>query len=605
MPPRQRTLAYQGQPDAPAAGDSDGAGVSGVAWGDITGRPATFPPDPHPHDVSDIAGLESWHEATMPGIFPGVLLAAACAGGVWPSRGPGGALAGRTDVRVLWLATAASDPLPPTGASWAIAGHDLYVPFGGELAVVADNPVDLGSIEFEAGTLTWDVLAAAGTIEYAQADILFDVLSGGGGGTGLMPQRARAFTDSLAVVVHPASPDYRGKADRIVPWLSQIGATKARVGWGWQGQLSVNGGTARPLMDAMARAGVQFIADMPSNLSPFGLPTFQTVITSRLTELRLWRDNIAVLEGPNEPNGKSRTTAEFSPTMRSVQPWFFSECRRLFPGVKVGTCALIGFLTKRDCSSLATDNLGHPFINSADYVCFHSYYGDKRPFIRPNFYNLPEPPASSTTEARLWFTVNDLARRGSNPPLASGKPIITTETGYHNFLGGGSADTGAGVTEEVAGVLMPLVWVTQFAAGIPIVTIYELLDELDKPPGDEQHYGLVRADGTAKPAFNALARVSTLVRDTAANAATFTPTRVDIRVTGATYLLLQRANGTVVVLLWHDTAGSTVPATVTTGTSWTSRSWVDLAATATTTTARTSWSIPVRDGLTVLELTPA
>jgi hypothetical protein len=46
----------------------------------------------------------------MPGIFPGVLLAAACAGGVWPSRGPGGALAGRTDVRVLWLATACSKP---------------------------------------------------------------------------------------------------------------------------------------------------------------------------------------------------------------------------------------------------------------------------------------------------------------------------------------------------------------------------------------------------------------------------------------------------------------------------------------------------------------
>lgn len=422
---------------------------------------------------------------------------------------------------------------------------------------------------------------------------------------GLVPQRARAFTDSLAVVVHPASPDYRAKSSQIVPWMDQLGATKARVGWGWQGQLSTNGGQARTLMDAMAAAGKKFIAVMPSNTDPYNAATLQEVISSRLAELDLWRDNLVVLEGPNEPNGKNRTTAQFAPTMKTVQPWFFSECRRLFPTVKVGTCALIGYLAKRDCAALATDSAGRPFIDSADYVSFHSYYGDKRPVVRPNYYDLPEPSASSTTEYRLWFTVNDLARRGSNPPLASGKPIITTETGYHNYLAGGDDDTGAGVTEEVAGTLMPLAWVTQFAAGIPIVTLYELLDESDKPPGDEQHYGLVRADGTPKPAFNALARLSTLVRDAAANAATFTPTRVDIRVTGASFVLLQRAGGTVVVLLWHDTAGSTVPASVTTGAEWSSRSWVDLAATPTTTTARTSWSIPVRDGLTVLELTPA
>jgi hypothetical protein len=344
---------------------------------------------------------------------------------------------------------------------------------------------------------------------------------------------------------------------------------------------------------------------MPSNTDPYDAATLRDVISSRLAELDLWASNLLVLEGPNEPNGKNRTTAQFAPTMKTVQPWFFSECRRLFPTVKVGTCALIGYLAKRDCAELATDSDGRPFIDSADYVSFHSYYGDNRPVIRPNYYDLPEPAASSTTEARLWFTVNDLARRGSNPPLSSGKPIITTETGYHNYLAGGDDDTGAGVTEAQAATLMPLVWASQFAAGIPIVTLYELLDEPDKPPGDEQHYGLIRADGTVKPAFTAIARVSELVSDPAPNAGTFTPTPVDITVAGTKYLLLQRANGSIIVLLWHDTAGSTVPASVTTGAEWSSRSWVDLAATPTTTTARKSWSIPVRDGLTVLELTPA
>ena len=430
-------------------------------------------------------------------------------------------------------------------------------------------------------------------------------ITSGDGRAGLVPQRARAFTDSLAVVVHPGSPDYQAKSSQIVPWMNQLGATKARVGWGWQGQLSTDGGQARTIMDAMAAAGKKFIAVMPSNTDPYNAATLQEVISSRLAELDLWASNLLVLEGPNEPNGKDRTTAQFAPTMKTVQPWFFSECRRLFPTVKVGTCALIGYLAKRDCAALATDSDGRPFIDSADYVSFHSYYGDNRPVIRPNYYDLPEPAESSTTEARLWFTVNDLARRGSNPPLSSGKPIITTETGYHNYLAGGDTDTGAGVTEAQAATLMPLVWASQFAAGIPIVTLYELLDESDKPPGDEQHYGLVRADGTVKPAFTAIARVSELVSDPAPNAGTFTPTPVDITVAGTKYLLLQRANGSIIVLLWHDTAGSTVPASVTTGAEWSSRSWVDLAATPTTTTARKSWSIPVRDGLTVLELTPA
>jgi hypothetical protein len=43
-----------GEPWSPGAGDS-----SPVAWGDVTGKPSTFTPATHTHDIDDVTGLES------------------------------------------------------------------------------------------------------------------------------------------------------------------------------------------------------------------------------------------------------------------------------------------------------------------------------------------------------------------------------------------------------------------------------------------------------------------------------------------------------------------------------------------------------------------
>jgi len=34
-----------------------GGGVS-VAWGDVTGKPSTFPPSAHTHVIADVTGLQ-------------------------------------------------------------------------------------------------------------------------------------------------------------------------------------------------------------------------------------------------------------------------------------------------------------------------------------------------------------------------------------------------------------------------------------------------------------------------------------------------------------------------------------------------------------------
>ena len=43
-----------GEPWSPGAGDS-----SPVAWGDVTGKPSTFTPATHSHEIADVNALES------------------------------------------------------------------------------------------------------------------------------------------------------------------------------------------------------------------------------------------------------------------------------------------------------------------------------------------------------------------------------------------------------------------------------------------------------------------------------------------------------------------------------------------------------------------
>lgn len=38
---------------------SPGGGSSPVSWGEVTGKPSTFPPAEHTHEVSDIDGLQA------------------------------------------------------------------------------------------------------------------------------------------------------------------------------------------------------------------------------------------------------------------------------------------------------------------------------------------------------------------------------------------------------------------------------------------------------------------------------------------------------------------------------------------------------------------
>ena len=55
--------AYEGQPNTNAFTDAEKTKLSGlggaVAWGDVTGKPTTFPPSTHNHTIAQVTGLQS------------------------------------------------------------------------------------------------------------------------------------------------------------------------------------------------------------------------------------------------------------------------------------------------------------------------------------------------------------------------------------------------------------------------------------------------------------------------------------------------------------------------------------------------------------------
>jgi hypothetical protein len=83
-------------------------------------------------------------------------------------------------------------------------------------------------------------------------------------------------------------------------------------------------------------------------------------------------------------------------------------------------------------------------------------------------------------------------------------PMVVTETGYQNALD--ATPTQNAVTEASAADYTVRALLDAARLGVARTYLYELLDEKPDPglTNPEQHFGLVRADGTVKPAYTAV-----------------------------------------------------------------------------------------------------
>lgn len=131
------------------------------------------------------------------------------------------------------------------------------------------------------------------------------------------------------------------------------------------------------------------------------------------------------------------------------------------------------------------------------------------------------------------------------------KPVIATETGYHNAIG--TANSHRGIPEDVAAKYIPRLYLEHFNAGIRRTFAYELIENCENPNEMECNFGLLRNDGSEKPAFVALRNLIGLLKDSNTK---FTRGSLDYSLSGDTtdvhHTLLQKHDGRFYLILWQE-----------------------------------------------------
>jgi hypothetical protein len=171
--------------------------------------------------------------------------------------------------------------------------------------------------------------------------------------------------------------------------------------------------------------------------------------------------------------------------------------------------------------------------------------GDLSPWLDAGNMH-PYPGGNAPTLAHLFDEVA-LARTNS-----AGKPVVASETGYHQALAGPSGDGHPPTSERAAALYFPRLFLAYFQRGVRRTFAYELVDSGADPSRTQRelHFGLLRADFSPKPAFTALRNLLALVRGGAGGGGSLR-VRVDGR-PDVRHLLLRGVDGAYSLALWRD-----------------------------------------------------
>ena len=132
--------------------------------------------------------------------------------------------------------------------------------------------------------------------------------------------------------------------------------------------------------------------------------------------------------------------------------------------------------------------------------------------------------------------------------------IMATETGYHNAI------NKYGVSEQASAKYLPRLLLEYYNRGIQRTYIHQLLDLEPNPTADRPglNYGLLRYDGSPKPAFIALKNLLDLLQEPQRSNTNSKPLEsLDYTLVGDTenihHTLLQKRTGQFYLILWQDT----------------------------------------------------
>jgi hypothetical protein len=261
--------------------------------------------------------------------------------------------------------------------------------------------------------------------------------------------------------------------------------------------------------------GIRFdaVVDPRSALGP--------ITPDKLTEVEeLANHTIESFEGPNELDISQ--LPDWASIDRDYQETIFRSVAAM---PKVKSIAVIG-------PSMARASNG----SSVGDISDHLNYGNLHP------YPAGKIPSAVFPEQPL------LAKEISND-----RKIIITESGYHNALNDHSDQPG--ISESASAKYIPRLFLENFSYGISRTYLYELLDEAPDPglTNFQMHWGLIRSDGSEKPAFTAMKNLMNELNDVSEPAAlqqlTYSLSTENVHLH---HMLLQHSNGDFFLILWQE-----------------------------------------------------
>jgi len=166
---------------------------------------------------------------------------------------------------------------------------------------------------------------------------------------------------------------------------------------------------------------------------------------------------------------------------------------------------------------------------------------------RLNYGNLHPYPAGKIPSA-VFPEQSLLAKEISND-----RKIFITESGYHNALNDHSDQPG--ISESASAKYIPRLFLENFSRGISRTYLYELMDEAPDPglTSFQMHWGLIRSDGSEKPAFTAMKNLISELNDVSEPAALQQLTySLGTENAHLHHLLLQHSDGEFFLILWQE-----------------------------------------------------
>jgi hypothetical protein len=338
-------------------------------------------------------------------------------------------------------------------------------------------------------------------------------------GAGSDAQAADAFVSSIGINVHLSYLDrvYGSGFESIIrPRLRELRIRHLRDG----GHVLDNAGWMQEVYGRYRQVAQESGARFTIIMSPRGNGSNYGDMRHVRTLLdHIGWENVDAFEGLNE-HDVFGGTAGWATQVRTLQ-------RALYQEVKYDP-ALANRYTVLGPSLARPDRVSSVGDLSAfmDYAVMHPYPGGGEP------------------RANLSSNIEKLR------PMNGTRPLVASEVGYHTatlYSGDHPA-----VSEAAMGRYLPRLFLSYFAAGIQRTFAYELIDQGTDPRDKEMNFGLLRVDGSEKPAFQALRNLIRLLEDPGTD---FNAGRLTYNLQGDTanirHLLLQKRDGRFYLILWH------------------------------------------------------